>query len=311
MLTRLQSNLLFGLFYATSAASVLFELYLGYAMVEHGVTLDKGVAAVLNAGLLAGCGAIFIRMIKALFVDKEILPFQRLHRLTSARTAVIRAAQRSPEDAYETRRALINGTLQFGEETLQGWVPGSHFELCVFVDPEQPLLFGYFDSKHETSARSMRERIRNPAFYVERGYEVTKLLRDPTSQPRIIGDTGRPNIDYVFTTPQQRVQIRSTLLLCLDLDEPCALVISSNETNALADPDKKLMGFIRFVGEMVRYDLLQGGFLRGIRHMRPDLFPDQGRVLEDRRDTDLVGPATPGIEGREPATLPPSRNVDV
>jgi hypothetical protein len=138
----------------------------------------------------------------------------------------------------------------------------------------------------------MKERVINPAFYIEKGYEVTKLLRSPTSHPRIIGDTAKTDIGYVFTADQQRDQIRSTLLLCLDLDEPCALVISSNMKNALDNPDEKLMAFLRYVGEQIRADLLEGDFLQKIGEIRPDLFPKGGVALIPKggRDTSVVPP---------------------
>ena len=151
-------------------------------------------------------------------------------------------------------------------------MPGSHFELCVFVDAEQPLLFSYFDSNHDSTARSMAERERGPIYYLERGYEVTKLLSSPTSHPRVLKDTHEASTQYVFTTAEQRKQLRSTFLLCLDITTPCALVVSSNEKNAFPETDPQIMSFLRFMGEAIRYDLFERGFIDRIRQMKPKLF---------------------------------------
>lgn len=287
MLTRAQRNLLFWIFCAIIGIGVGLEVYLVYSMIEKGATLAKGIAA---AGLIVGCGTLFMKMVQAQFLDREVLPTDRLHRFASARTTLIEDAWRNGKPLYETRRSLINNTLRFAEETLQGWVPGSHFELCVFIDSEQPLLFAYFDSKHETIARSMRNRQESPSYYLDQGYEVTKILQQPTSEPRIIADTAEQELNYAFATTQQREQIKSSLLLCIDLNMPSALVISSNEKDALAKPDKKLMAFIRFIGEQIKYDLVEGAFLQNIRDQHPEVFPKRRELIEARNKDQILEP---------------------
>jgi hypothetical protein len=81
--------------------------------------------------------------------------FQRLHAFASDRCGVIENAIRSEQDPYLTRQNLITNTLRFSESVLKGWILGSHFELCVFVDQREPLLFAYFDSNRNVVARSM------------------------------------------------------------------------------------------------------------------------------------------------------------
>ncbi|MER9191604.1 hypothetical protein [Mesorhizobium australicum] len=56
---------------------------------------------------------------------------------------------------------------------------------------------------------SLREQ--NAKFYIEKGYEVTKVLSNPTSQPRVVGDTHDTKASYSFTTDEQRKQIRSSV----------------------------------------------------------------------------------------------------
>jgi hypothetical protein len=118
----------------------------------------------------------------------------------------------------------------------------------------------------------MRERERNPRFYVEKGYEVTKLLQAPTSHQRVLKDTHDTKAKYVFTSDNQRKQLGSSVLICLDVARPCALVVSSNETNAFPETDPEVMSFIRYIGESVRYDLIEGDFLCRIRDFKPTLF---------------------------------------
>jgi hypothetical protein len=269
MLAPLQRWIVFIVFCIATLVFLSLEAYLIWSVIDNGLTVGKGIGTLLNAGGLAGCGVLFHKLIEMNFLNREILPMARLRGLASGRNVIIR---RNNQDIYGIRRELVTNVLRFAEETLRGWIPGSHLELCVFVDAEQPILFGYYDSNGDTTARSMSERARNPNFYTESGYEVTKLLRNPTSQPRILADTHDSKTGYVFTTSQQRTQLRSTLLLCLDLETPCALVISSNKENSLTDSDEKLISFIRYVGEMVRFDLFNQGFLCSIRTERPDLF---------------------------------------
>jgi len=52
-------------------------------------------------------------------------------------------------------------------------------------------------------------------------------------------------------------------------------VISSNEKCAFRNKDSEVVAFIRFVGELVHYDLSEGHFARNIRQLRPDLFPPE------------------------------------
>ena len=142
----------------------------------------------------------------------------------------------------------------------------------MFVDRDQRLLFAYFDSNRHAKSRSMTERENNPRFYLDKGYEVTKLLKHPTSEAVILKDTSDAKINYVFTSPYQRKQLRSSLLICPDVTTPCALVFSSNKKNAFRENEPELMSFIRYICKTVRYDLMEDDFLNQIRGLRPNLF---------------------------------------
>jgi hypothetical protein len=272
LLNTTQKWIVFVLFCLYATACVALEGFLVYSIVKYQFGALKITATFLNTSVLVWIGRRFGEMISKTFLKSDVVSPDRLYRIASDRCGTVENARRSGEAQYQTRRSLIGNTLKFSEESLRGWVAGSHFELCVFVDQEQPLLFAYFDSNHDVNALSMKERERNPLFYVEKGYEVTKLLRTPTSYPRVINDTQAAKAKYVFTSAQQRKQIKSSLLLCLDVATPCALVITSNEKNAFHENDPDLMSFIKYIGASVLFDLFDGNFVHHIRELRPELF---------------------------------------
>ena len=270
MLSVWQRRSVFVLFMLATAGFLGLEGYLVWSMIG-GVTLGNGLAATIGGTLLAGCGILFKKMVEANFLGREILPIARLHQTTTERSRIVDQAVNGQSE-FQTRKALVTESLRFAEQTLHGWIPGSHLEFCVFIDAEQPLLFSYYDSQHDVVARSMAARNANPYFYVEKGYEVTKLLRAPSSHPTIISDTHADSTGYRFTTDEQRRQIRSTLLLSLDLQAPITLVVSSNEPNAFNREDPQLMSFLRYVGATIRCDLMQGAFAPEVRRHVPDAF---------------------------------------
>jgi len=272
MLNTVQRWIVFSLFCIFATVCVAVEVYLVYSLVQKEFSNIKVISVFLNTTVLLWIGRKFGEMTSRTFLQPSVMPPNRLHRLGSERCSIIENAIRSDQDPYLTRQNLVTCTLKFSEESLRGWVPGSHFELCVFVDQEQPLLFAYFDSNHDTTARSMREREQNPRFYIEKGYEVTRLLQAPTSHPRVLKDTRDTKTKYVFTSDNQRKQLRSSILICLDVARPCALVVSSNEADAFPETDPEVISFIKYIGESVRYDLIEGDFLRRIREFKPSLF---------------------------------------
>jgi hypothetical protein len=272
MLNTTQRWIVFSLFCLFATVFVSIEVYFVYSLIQKEVSNIKVVLTILNTGVIALFARGFWKLISKTFLESRIMPPDRLHRFASERCSIIENAYRSGQDAYLTRQNLITNTLKFSEESLRGWVPGSHFELCVFVDQEQPLLFAYFDSNHDVAALSMKEREHNPRFYIEKGYEVTKLLQTPTSYPRILGNTHDKKAKYAFTSAQQRKQIKSSVLICLDVTTPCALVVSSNEKNAFPETDPEVMSFIKYIGASACFDLFDGDFVRQIRQLKPDLF---------------------------------------
>ena len=277
----------FILFCCFTIACVLIEIYVCYAMVADGFTAGKAVTGVLNGSILFGVGRIFLKVLSKTFLEPNaVISFSKLHRFASDRCRILDDDVGADMDEYLTRQRLVTEVLSFAEGCLQGWVPGSHFELCIFIDRDQPLLFAYFDSNHDSQARSMGKRIQNPYWYIENKYEVTKLLAKPSSYPRIIHDTTAKKAQYSFGSTQQREQLKSTMLWCLDVGTPCAIVVSSDAKNAFRESDPEVTSFVKFIGTMVHFDVFEGEFIRRVRALRPELFPPSSR--DDR----LMGPAT-------------------
>jgi hypothetical protein len=272
MLRSTERKTFFILFCSFTVACVLIEVFLCYSMIVRGFTAGKAVTGVLNGTIMFAAGKIFLKVVSKTFLEPDdVLSFTKLHRFASDRCRILEEDTRAGLDVYATRQHLVTEILSFAEESLREWLPGTHFELCIFVDADQPLLFAYFDSNRQGAARSMQLREKNPYWYVENNYEVTKLLKEPTSHPKIIQNTADKRIGYFFASDQQRKQVKSTMLWCIDLKTPCAIVISSNARSAFRESDPE--SFIKFVGNMARFDLFERDFLPRIRELRPDLFP--------------------------------------
>jgi len=271
VLSTAKQSVLFYMLCAITVACVAFEGYLIYAMIATGFTAGKTVAGVANGGIMFASGKIFLQLLKnTLLKPEKDISFGKLHRFASDRCRALNEIRQANLDDFVSRQRLLTEALAFAEESLRGWLPGSHFELCVFVDQDQPLLFAYFDSNGNHSARSMIDREKDHNWYVKKKYEVVKVLTNPSSHLFIINDTERE--DYSFTSKQQRKQLKSTMLWCFDLENPCAIVISSNSKEAFKTTDPEVESFVKFIGTLVRFDLLDHGFLPRIRDFKPSLF---------------------------------------
>lgn len=264
----------FVIFCGITIACVIVDIFLIHAMVAQGFTAGKVVIGVLNLTVTGAVGGIFVKVAtKALLEPDDIISFNKLHRFASDRCQILEQDELAKIDDYAIRQRLVTETLRFAEESLRGWLRGSHFELCIFVDREQPLLFAYFDSNHDRQARSMKYREQNPYWYVENKYEVLKVLAKPTSYPLIIQDTENERAHYSFTSTHQQRQVKSTILWCIDVGTPCAIVVTSNAKDAFRETDPEVTSFVKFVGNLVRFDLFENRFLHCIHELRPDLFP--------------------------------------
>jgi hypothetical protein len=278
-----ERSVVFVLFCAITAICIAIETYLLYTMIAQGFTAGKAVASVLNGTIIFGVGQIFIKLLTKTFLESQppaaapAVPtreelFDELHRFASDRCRTLCDNQETRLNDFASRQRLITQILAFAEGVLRERLPGSHFEICIFVDREQPLLFAYFDSNHSSTARSMRDREQNPNLYIEKNYEVVKVLTNPSSHPLVVRNTERVGTHYAFASKQQRKQLKSTMLWCFDVDNPSAIVVTSNAKDAFQETDAEVESFIKFVGTLARFDLLERRFLHRIRDMRPDLF---------------------------------------
>ena len=121
----------------------------------------------------------------------------------------------------------------------------------------------------------MQARQSDPTLYRRLAYEVVGVLDAPSSYPRVLSDTHAQTVNYAFASDQQKKQIRSSVLLSVDLETPCAFVIASNEFGAFSETDPDVIAFVRAIASLVRFDLFSGDLVNQRRTVRPDLFsPD-------------------------------------
>ncbi|WP_158822665.1 hypothetical protein [Granulicella sp. S156] len=284
MLKSIERSTAFVLFCVFTAACVGLEVYLCYSMIAMGFTVGKAVTGVLNLTVLYATWKAFLTVVSR--EPEDVISFSKLDRFSSDRYRLLEKDIHAGLDDYATRQYILTEILRFAEEFLHEWLPGSHFELSIFIDRDQPLLFAHFDSNHESTAKSMEIRERNSHWYLENKYEVTKLFSEPSSHPRIIYNTEDKKNSYFFSSDQRRKQLRSTMLWCIDLDAPCAIVVSSNARNAFQEADPEVVAFIKFIGNMSRFYLHERGFLYRIYELRPDLFPPEAiRSVDERHSS--------------------------
>ena len=284
MLKSIERSTAFVLFCIITTACVGFEVFLCYSTIAAGFTFGKAAIGVLNLAVLYATWKAFLAV--ASREQEDGISFSKLDRFSSDRYRLLEKDIHAGLDDYATRQYILTEILRFAEEFLHEWLPGSHFELSIFIDRDQPLLFAYFDSNHESIAGSMPNRELNAHWYLENKYEVTKLFSEPSAHPRIIHNTEDKKISYFFSSDQRRKQLKSTMLWCIDLDAPCAIVVSSNARNAFQDADPEVMAFIKFIGNMARFYLHERGFLYRIYELRPDLFPPASiRAVDDRQSS--------------------------
>lgn len=269
MLRLAERRTIFILYCAILISGVATETILALRGVSILNSLLGLLVGFLIGGALERSPSLYIKMISQNFLNIGVTP-NRLHQFSSERYRIIADASQSGEDKFVTRTKLVRNTLKFCEDCMTGWVPGTHFEFCSFVDREMPLMFAYFDSGGDFVSRSMEAREKDPNYYVSARYEVVGLLRKPSSQPLILKDTS--GTGYTFATDTQRTQIRSTVLFCPDVSAQFALVVTSNKKNAFTQKDSNVLLFIKYVAESICFDLCEDDFLRRIRDLKPELF---------------------------------------
>ena len=291
MLKSIERSTAFVLFCIFTTACVSLEVFLCYSMIAVGFTIGKAAIGVLNLTVMYATWKAFLRVTSK--KTEDVISFSKLHHFSSDRFRLLEKDIRPGLDDYATRQYLVTEILRFAEESLHEWLPGSHFELSLFIDRDQPLLFSHFDSNHESTVRSMQHREHDSYWYIENQYEVTKLFSEPSTDPIFIQNTEDKKNRYFFSSAERRKQLRSTMLWCIDLNIPCALVVSSNATNAFRESDPEVVAFLKFIGNMARFYLLERGFLYRIYELRPDLFPPAAiRLVNARRHSSTGQPAS-------------------
>jgi hypothetical protein len=257
------------LFVIVFLSLVLFTTYQEHEFLRMGLTSVSLIWPAFSVIVLTVPGKVFLTIVSKLFLDLG-LTTTRLHEFSSERSRIASEGAGPNTDEFRDMAALVTNTLKFAESWLHGWIKGSHFELCVFVDREMPLLFAYFDSNKDTISRSSQNRNASPTYYRDEDYEVIKLLDAPSSVPHIVPNTTKST--YVFTSRNQESQIGSTILLYADVSVPCVLVLTSDKKKAFDKKNKEVILFVKYIAETVYYDLRQRDFVNRIRKLKPELF---------------------------------------
>jgi hypothetical protein len=283
MLTRIQKNTLFIIFCFSIFAALGLEIYAIIRLINGEELAERIAGGLIGAGVIAGSVPIFLKLMNTTFLRTNGRLAKSIHRLATERKQLLAEAAKGDQKQLDVKNRLITNTLKTGEEALNGWVEGTHFELSVFVNPGKPEMVAYFDSTHSRFARSMAARKGDPEYFLKKGYEAVKLLQNPSSQPVIISDTASTASKYTFATNQQKSQIRSTILLCCEISEPIVLVVTSDAKGAFSPSDEELIFFIRFLGE----NILQDWRPTDASSTGQALVTDQSLVLDAEDETQL------------------------
>jgi hypothetical protein len=271
MLSQQQKRVIFYIFCIVILIFAGVEVAIVWNFLSQGFNTGNGVAVFVNSSFLAACGELFRRMVKSNFSQGDKIQLVRLHKHFADRSKVLADLSTADPDEFAIRTAAISNTLKFAEQTLRGWLPGTHLEFCVFVDPEWPLMIAYFNSSLNEVNMSMEARKNSRSYYKDNSYEAAKLLADPGCEFRVIADTHDTSASYAFVRREQKSQILSTVLICMDVANPCVLVVTSNAKNAF-EQDEEVSTFLRAISEYVRSDLNDAGFANRIKNLKPELF---------------------------------------
>ncbi|WCQ98789.1 hypothetical protein [Paracoccus aestuarii] len=269
MLDRWQMNTVFIVFIFIVVVLALSEAYLVIQVAQGDGGWVSAATAFITLLFLSAAGKTFLDISRKNFLDTSKLPVSVLKELAAEMAKIVSKPGLSE---VAKRLELMHAILNFARSRMPDWAKGNHFEFCVFIDREFPVMVAYTDSALQSRNRSMSQRESNRTYYREKMYEAVKLLDGPQSQFHYINDTESSEINYSFVRDEQRVQIRSSLLACTDTDTPAILVISSNQRDAfsLADPD--FNSFVRYLLEMIHLQTADGKLEELYRNERPELF---------------------------------------
>lgn len=231
-----RKNIIFfvGVFMAVASASV--ELWLFVALVNEGTfeALKLTVAAA-NGLLVFGSIKMILKSWSSMFIEESNpVALGSLSNCYSRRFQVVSQTDLNSRHIIPAlNRQLITQYLVLLEGLLQTNLGRHHYELSLFCGSEAPEIIAYFDSNGNMTPRSHSKRAENPQYYIENNYEVVEILKDPSTETQFIENTLADSEDYSFTSEEQKGKVRSTLLHCIDVRIPAAIVITCNKEKIL------------------------------------------------------------------------------
>lgn len=235
----IRKNIIFFVGVVMALASAGVELWLFIALVSEGsFEALKLTIAAANGLLVFGSIKMILESWRSMFIA-ESSPVDLVH-LSNCYSRRLQVVSQTDLDRRHIvpviNRQLITQYLVLLEGLLQANLGRHHYELSLFCDSEEPEIIAYFDSNGNTTPRSHSKRQENPKYYVDMKYEVVELLKNPSTETQFIENTLADTEDYSFTSEDQKGKVRSTLLHCIDVRIPAAIVITCNKEKVLG-PD--------------------------------------------------------------------------
>lgn len=237
--TRINIIFIVGVIMALASSGV--ELWLFIVLVNEGnYEIIKLAIAAANGLLVFGSIKMIMESWRSLFINETgPVDLGRLSNCHSRRLQVVNQADlNSPHIVPSLNRQLITQYLVLLEGLLQANLGHNHYELSLFCDANEPEILAYFDSNGNMTPRSHVKRLENPNYYIENNYEVVELLKAPSTETQFVENTLADTEDYSFTSEEQKGKVRSTLLHCIDVRIPAAIVITCDKENVLG-PDNE------------------------------------------------------------------------
>lgn len=242
----------------TLAAAGL-EVWLIVRIVELGqVSILSGVLAALDGAALLYFLRLFAKITEQTFAKKDLVPEENLRNYFRGKNSFIssfKAVNRANRDVFVCQ--LVRELLRFLEELLRSWVGPYHYELSVFSNRDFPEIVAYYETGGQTVPRSHVARQQDPEYYKKMKYEVAELLEHPSPEVIYIPETESHDMRYSFVDESQRMRIKSTVLHCLSVDVPRALVVVCDRRRTLRE-DIRLTTLIQAMGVAIESEYLLG-----------------------------------------------------
>ena len=259
----IKKNTLFftGIFLAFIAGMV--ELWLFILIIKSGqIDLFKGVITLLNGGFVFGTTKMLIQAWKSEFIKGGVLDLKDFSQCHVNRLQEVKSKNIiKPFIIKDLDSKLITHYLTFLERILKKNLGEYHYEFSLFCNAEFPEIIAYYDSNLNTSPRSKEKRIKDKEYYIKEKYEVVELLRNPSSIPHYIANTQVKAEDYSFSSEEQKKNVRSTLIHCIDFNWPAALVITCDKERVLGIDDHFKEAFLA-IFKAIATDMYIGALMK-------------------------------------------------